>query len=124
VPTYDYACSLCGHRFEHFASMTSPALLRCPACDKDGLQRLIGAGAGILFKGSGFYETDYKRPAATKEGSKPDSSKADAGKADAGKTDASRPSGAPKADAPASTPSPAPASRDVPKPAPKGPRPA
>jgi len=64
VPTYDYACRLCGHRFEHFAPMSDPALVRCPECRRDGLQRLIGSGAGILFKGSGFYQTDYKKPAA------------------------------------------------------------
>lgn len=68
MPTYDYACSRCGHRLEAFQSLSEPALVRCPSCGRDGLQRQIGTGAGILFKGSGFYETDYKRPSAPKSG--------------------------------------------------------
>jgi len=71
VPTYDYACRACQHRFEAFHAMTEPALRRCPDCGADALERLIGAGAGILFKGSGFYETDYKRPAAPKSDAPP-----------------------------------------------------
>jgi putative FmdB family regulatory protein len=70
VPTYDYACAACGHRFEHFQSFSEALLKRCPKCGKDRLERLIGSGAGILFKGSGFYETDYKRPAASATGDK------------------------------------------------------
>ena len=61
MPTYDYVCRACGHRFEHFQSMQEAPLRKCPECRKLRLERLIGAGAGILFKGSGFYETDYKR---------------------------------------------------------------
>ncbi|MEC7582843.1 MAG: zinc ribbon domain-containing protein [Planctomycetota bacterium] len=60
MPTYDYACSDCGHRFEKFHSMTAEPLRQCPECKNDSLERLIGPGAGIIFKGSGFYETDYK----------------------------------------------------------------
>lgn len=63
MPTYDYVCRACGHRFEHFQSMQEAPLRKCPTCRKLRLERLIGAGAGILFKGSGFYETDYKRKA-------------------------------------------------------------
>src|SRR5262249_9080175 len=66
MPTYDYACRSCGHRFEQFQPMTEAPLVKCPKCGREGLERLIGPGAGILFKGSGFYETDYKRPAASK----------------------------------------------------------
>ena len=61
MPTYDYACKKCGHKFEEFQSMTAPVLLECPECGTEALQRLIGAGAGLLFKGSGFYLTDYKK---------------------------------------------------------------
>jgi putative regulatory protein, FmdB family len=61
MPTYEYECSNCEHTFEEFQSMTDKALRKCPKCGKLKLQRLIGAGAGIIFKGSGFYETDYKR---------------------------------------------------------------
>ena len=60
MPTYDYACSACGHRFEEFQSMSAKALRKCPQCKKSALERLIGAGAGVIFKGSGFYQTDYR----------------------------------------------------------------
>jgi putative FmdB family regulatory protein len=62
MPTYDYECTKCGHVFEAFQSMTDKPLKSCPQC-KGKIKRLIGAGAGIIFKGSGFYATDYKRPA-------------------------------------------------------------
>ena len=61
MPTYDYACEACGHSFDHFQSMTSRKLRKCPECRKPKLVRLVGAGAGLIFRGSGFYETDYKR---------------------------------------------------------------
>lgn len=64
MPTYDYVCDACGHRFEEFQSMKDAALKDCPACKQPSLRRLIGAGAGIIFKGSGFYSTDYKSPGA------------------------------------------------------------
>jgi putative FmdB family regulatory protein len=59
MPTYEYQCKKCGYTFEEFQSMTDPPLKRCPRC-KGKLQRLLGAGAGIIFKGSGFHETDYR----------------------------------------------------------------
>lgn len=61
MPTYDYVCDACGHAFEHFQSMSSKRLRKCPACGERKLDRLVGSGAGVIFKGSGFYETDYKR---------------------------------------------------------------
>jgi putative FmdB family regulatory protein len=61
MPTYDYLCKECGHKFEEFQSMTEAALTRCPKCNMETLQRLIGSGAALLFKGSGFYLTDYKK---------------------------------------------------------------
>ena len=60
MPTYDYLCSACGHRFEEFQSMSAKPLKKCPECSERKLERLIGAGAGVIFKGSGFYQTDYK----------------------------------------------------------------
>lgn len=60
MPTYDYLCAACAHRFEEFQTMSSKPLRKCPQCGKNKLQRLIGAGAGVIFKGSGFYQTDYK----------------------------------------------------------------
>ncbi len=59
MPTYDYECVSCGHRFERFQSITAEPLRKCPECGKK-VNRLIGAGAGIIFKGSGFYQTDYR----------------------------------------------------------------
>ena len=63
MPTYEYECSECGHRLEILQSITGKKLRKCPCCGKFKLNRLIGTGAGIIFKGSGFYETDYKRKA-------------------------------------------------------------
>ncbi|MGE3166027.1 MAG: FmdB family zinc ribbon protein [Planctomycetota bacterium] len=60
MPTYEYECEACEHRFDVFQKMGSPAQQVCPACKKRRLRRLIGSGAGIIFKGSGFYETDYR----------------------------------------------------------------
>jgi len=60
MPTYDYECEKCGHRFEEFQNITAARLKKCPVCRKNALKRLIGAGAGVIFKGSGFYATDYR----------------------------------------------------------------
>ena len=60
MPTYEYACARCGHEFEAFQSITANPLRKCPECGRLSLKRLIGTGAGIIFKGSGFYETDYR----------------------------------------------------------------
>ena len=59
MPTYDYKCSDCGNKFELFQKMTEKPLSKCPKCGGKVI-RLIGAGAGPIFKGSGFYQTDYK----------------------------------------------------------------
>ena len=60
MPTYDYRCEECGHEFELFQSMTAKVRRKCPECSQPKLKRLIGAGAAVIFKGSGFYETDYR----------------------------------------------------------------
>lgn len=60
MPTYEYKCDNCEHHFEKFQSITASVLKKCPRCGKNTLQRLIGTGAGIIFKGSGFYQTDYR----------------------------------------------------------------
>lgn len=60
MPTYEYKCENCEHLFEHFQTMTSKPLRKCPKCGKNKLNRLIGSGAGIIFKGTGFYQTDYR----------------------------------------------------------------
>jgi len=83
MPTYDYKCNACGHVFEKFQSITAPAVRKCPKCGKLKVQRLIGTGAGVIFKGSGFYQTDYRseaykqaaekdKPSAGKSNEKPD----------------------------------------------------
>jgi len=60
MPTYDYVCDGCGHAFELVQSMTDPMKRKCPECGKQKLRRLFGTGAAIMFKGSGFYKTDYR----------------------------------------------------------------
>ena len=60
MPTYDYECDACGHEFELFQSITAGVKRKCPDCGKLKLRRLFGTGAAIVFKGSGFYETDYR----------------------------------------------------------------
>lgn len=98
MPTYDYDCGACGAALEIFQSMSESPKRKCPECGKLKLKRRIGAGAGILFKGSGFYETDYRSKSykqaaeADKQGKGPDgkssgdSSKASKAKGDSGKT--------------------------------------
>lgn len=60
MPTYDYLCNDCNHQFETFQSITAAPLSECPRC-KGSVRRLISAGNGLIFKGSGFYITDYKK---------------------------------------------------------------
>ncbi len=66
MPTYDYLCDACGHKFELFQSMTDPVQRKCPQCKKSKLRRLFGIGAAVMFKGSGFYQTDYRSDAYKK----------------------------------------------------------
>ena len=100
MPTYDYICDACGHEFEAFESMKADPQTICPECHEAKLRRKIGTGAAILFKGSGFYQTDY-RSESYKERAKADKP------ADA----------APKnAESSGSTPAPAPAKSEGPKP--------
>jgi putative FmdB family regulatory protein len=63
MPTYDYVCDACDHRFEEMQSFSAEPLKICPECGSDKLRRLFGTGAAILFKGGGFYETDYRSDA-------------------------------------------------------------
>ncbi len=66
MPTYEYECQACGHKFEAFQNMTAKHLTKCPKCNKK-VKRLIGSGSGIIFKGPGFYATDYKKSSHSKE---------------------------------------------------------
>lgn len=67
MPTYDYECQACGHTWELFQSMKDSPVKSCPKCKKRKAKRLMGLGAGLIFKGSGFYETDYKRAGSGKK---------------------------------------------------------
>ncbi len=69
MPTYDYRCKSCGHQFEAFQSITAEPLTACPICNGH-VSRLIGAGNGLIFKGSGFYITDYKKSQKPESNSK------------------------------------------------------
>ena len=60
MPTYEYICDNCQYQFERFQSIKAKPIRKCPECGKLSVQRLIGAGAGVIFKGSGFYQTDYR----------------------------------------------------------------
>jgi putative FmdB family regulatory protein len=86
MPTYDYSCDACDHSFEVFESISAEPQTKCPKCKKKKLRRLFGAGAGLVFKGSGFYQTDYrsesykKAASADKPASDSSSSNGDSGK--------------------------------------------
>ena len=60
MPTYDYICDDCNEKYEYFQSMSDDPLTECPECNKDSLRRVISGGTGLIFKGSGYYLTDYK----------------------------------------------------------------
>ena len=79
MPTYEYKCTACSHEFEQFQSMKDGALRKCPKCGKLKLERLIGTGAAVIFKGSGFYQTDYRSEGYKKsaEADKPAEQKAE-----------------------------------------------
>ncbi len=91
MPTYEYRCNACKHEFEEFQSITAPHIKKCPSCGKLKLERLIGIGSAVMFKGGGFYETDY-RSESYKQAAKAD---ADAAKP---KTDSSESKGDGKPD--------------------------
>jgi putative FmdB family regulatory protein len=103
MPTYDYVCDACGHEFEAFESIKAAPQTVCPECRDTTLRRKIGAGAAILFKGSGFYQTDYRSESYKK------------------RAEADKPSDTTtKADAPAQAESPAPAQAEAAKPSTNG----
>jgi putative FmdB family regulatory protein len=79
MPTYDYVCDGCGHAFELFQSMTDTVKKTCPKCGKKKLRRLIGAGGAIVFKGSGFYKTDYRSDSYKKAAAADSGKKAEGG---------------------------------------------
>ena len=113
MPTYEYKCDACGHAFEKFQSMSSPTVKKCPVCGKLKVKRLLGTGAGLIFKGSGFYITDYRsesyksgekgeKPASTETKSDPKSeTKSESKSSESGGSGNSKPASEPKPSAPA-----------------------
>jgi len=86
MPTYDYKCNACDHAFELFQSMSEGVKKKCPECGKLKLERLIGTGSALIFKGSGFYETDYRSKDYTKAKEAETRSTSDTSKSDDTKT--------------------------------------
>ena len=101
MPTYDYKCKNCGHTFEEFQSMSAELLVICPSCGKPELVRLMATGVGMIFKGSGFYQTDYKKSSSS---TSTPSSKPDANQPDKKATSTSQPDSTKASDKPASPP--------------------
>ena len=87
MPTYDYECQACGHGWELFQSMKDSPVKSCPECKKRKAKRLMGLGAGLIFKGSGFYETDYKRAGSDKKEGGGESSSSDSSSSESKGTD-------------------------------------
>ncbi|MBM3965504.1 MAG: zinc ribbon domain-containing protein [Planctomycetes bacterium] len=110
MPTYDYECDACGHTFELFQSISADPEKKCPKCKKLKLRRLIGTGAAVMFKGSGFYQTDYRsdsyKKSAAADKTSPDSgsnSSSTSSESSAIKSDSNTPS-TKSTDSPASKP--------------------
>ena len=103
MPTYEYKCKSCGHAFEKFHSITAAPVKKCPECGKNAVERLISAGGGLIFKGSGFYITDYAKgngnanaPMAKHsegKGSSSESSKSEGSKSEGSKSEGSKSEG-------------------------------
>jgi putative FmdB family regulatory protein len=120
MPTYEYKCNACGEKFERFQSITAAPIKKCPRCGKTKVQRLIGTGAGLIFKGSGFYITDY-RSEGYKEKAKAEASQSEAKPAATatdskpGATDTKAPAATATADAKAAAKAEAPAPKPEPR---------
>ena len=102
MPTYDYICDDCKHEFEAFESIKADPQTVCPSCTKDTLRRKIGAGAAILFKGSGFYQTDYRSDSYKKraEADRPGDSKPASSESSSSSSSSNSPSTPAKSEAP------------------------
>lgn len=101
MPTYDYRCDACEHEFELFQSIKDKHKRKCPACGRQKLRRLFGTGAAVVFKGSGFYQTDYRSESykkgaeAEKKANEPASEKKDSAKKDKKESGGSKPDAKP-----------------------------
>jgi putative FmdB family regulatory protein len=89
MPTYEYECRKCGHQFERFQAITADPLKTCPKC-RGKVARLLSTGSGLIFRGSGFYQTDYKKTSAPAM-EKGESKKADSAKSDSGNQETAKP---------------------------------
>ena len=87
MPTYEYECAACEHTFEEFQQISDKPLRTCPNCKRRKLRRLIGAGAAVLFKGSGFYQTDYRSKNYTDQAKAEKSKESPSTKSDSKKTE-------------------------------------
>ena len=112
MPTYEYKCEACGATFERFQSIKAAPIRKCPVCGKNRVQRLISTGAGLIFKGSGFYITDY-RSESYKESAKSESGD---GKKETAKTETPAAAGSDKQAAPAPKPEAKPVAKSETKP--------
>ncbi len=103
MPTYEYQCEACGHEHEVFQSITAGPLRKCPECGKLKLKRMIGTGGGVIFKGSGFWQTDYRsesyKSGAEKEKKASESKPSDSKSSDSKTSDATKKTETKKADA-------------------------
>lgn len=102
MPTYDYSCPDCSHKFQSFHSMSADPIKDCPECEQSNVRRLIGAGAGLIFKGSGFYITDYRTKSYT-EGKERDGSSTPSPSKDSGAAKPAASTPAPAASSSSST---------------------
>ena len=89
MPTYEYRCSACDNEWEEFQSIKANPTKKCPECGKSKVERIISAGGGIIFKGSGFYQTDY-RSESYKKGASADKKAADTPKSDSSDSSTSK----------------------------------
>src|SRR5262245_49632167 len=98
MPTYEYHCDACDHEFEHFQSIKDDLLKKCPECGKLKLRRLLGTGAAIVFKGSGFYQTDYRSESYKKRAAEDKQQSESSGKSDGAKSDGAKSDSGTKSD--------------------------
>ncbi len=103
MPTYEYRCEACGHQFEQYQSITAAPLRKCPACGKRTVQRLMGTGGGIIFKGAGFFQTDYRSESYKKAADAEKNAASGNGHGAAAKTGDKTPASGKPARAPAAT---------------------
>src|SRR5688500_4969840 len=115
MPTYEYKCEACGHAFERFQSIMAAPIKRCPECGKAKVRRLISTGAGLIFKGSGFYITDYRDKSYTDKAKSESGGGGDAKEKSSGDAKTETKAESKPADKPRGEPKPAEESKKEPK---------